>query len=422
MFAIDKTYIQEIMEAFSESTGVPASFYLPNGVINEACLSEKKICKFFEEYHRDSECTQSRVFSMHLANEMGEPYIYHCPGGLVHIAAPLVVDGEYQGCIVAGPLAMEESDEQILEQAVSLDSTAPPPPMTKAAMFITRMPRYSSTQIQRLALLLYSAVYSGDMSNRKHFEQLNARHKHQLAMGVQLQERKRCGDVTSENLPTIDELELRLIQLIQERNREASLICADALIQELVIAENGSLDSVKLHLMELFISLAREAVVDGIPLRRVMGKNFELIESQESMNSPAEIRVWVHKNIQRFTDEIFINQPQLSKTTTEALAYIADHYMEKITLKTLASHLFVSEHYLSKLFRQEMDTSFTDYLSRTRIERSIELLQDTDMSLLEIAGLVGFEDQSYFTKVFKRITNETPRQYKTHLLESAKEA
>ena len=154
----------------------------------------------------------------------------------------------------------------------------------------------------------------------------------------------------------------------------------------------------------------------------VMGKNFELIESQEAMTSPEEIRVWTHKNVQRFTDEIFIGQPQLSKTTTEALAYIADHYMEKITLKTLASHLFVSEHYLSKLFRQEMDTSFTDYLSRTRIERSIELLRDTDMSLLEIAGLVGFEDQSYFTKVFKRITNETPRQYKTHLLESAKES
>ena len=59
-----------------------------------------------------------------------------------------------------------------------------------------------------------------------------------------------------------------------------------------------------------------------------------------------------------------------------------------------------------------MDTSFTDYLSRTRIERSIELLRDTDMSLLEIAGLVGFEDQSYFTKVFKKETGLSPKKYR----------
>ena len=89
--------------------------------------------------------------------------------------------------------------------------------------------------------------------------------------------------------------------------------------------------------------------------------------------------------------------------------------MDKLTLRDLASALFLNESSLSKLFRQELGTSFTDYLNRIRIEHSTELMRNTDRSLLEISGLVGFDDQSYFTKIFKKVTGTTPRQYKSQL-------
>ena len=56
--------------------------------------------------------------------------------------------------------------------------------------------------------------------------------------------------------------------------------------------------------------------------------------------------------------------------------------------------------------------SFTEYLNEVRIKRSRELLKDTDMEILDIALFVGYEDQSYFTKVFKKITGNTPRKFR----------
>lgn len=118
-----------------------------------------------------------------------------------------------------------------------------------------------------------------------------------------------------------------------------------------------------------------------------------------------------------FLDDVFAALPQVSSATTRAVAYISAHYMEKLTLRDLAANLYLNDTYLSKLFRQELNTSFTDYLNNTRIEHSIELMRSTDKSLLEIAGLVGFDDQSYFTKIFKKITGMTPRQYKSQIVE-----
>ena len=78
----------------------------------------------------------------------------------------------------------------------------------------------------------------------------------------------------------------------------------------------------------------------------------------------------------------------------------------------MAGSIHINESYLSKLFKKELGVGFTDYLNSLRIQKSVELLSQPDMNLLEIAGRVGFDDQSYFTKVFKKITGKTPRQFK----------
>ena len=86
--------------------------------------------------------------------------------------------------------------------------------------------------------------------------------------------------------------------------------------------------------------------------------------------------------------------------------------MNKITLAKVSNYLHINSSYLSKLFKQEMGMSFTEYLNEARIKRSRELLKDTDMEILDIALFVGYEDQSYFTKVFKKIAGKTPRKFR----------
>lgn len=99
-----------------------------------------------------------------------------------------------------------------------------------------------------------------------------------------------------------------------------------------------------------------------------------------------------------------------------AVHYIYTNYSEKITLESVAAMVYLSPTYFSKLFKEEMHTSFITFINQVRVDQSKQLLRKGDMKLSEVATTVGFEDQSYFTKVFKKITGTSPLQYrKTHV-------
>lgn len=70
---------------------------------------------------------------------------------------------------------------------------------------------------------------------------------------------------------------------------------------------------------------------------------------------------------------------------------------------------------LSKTFKEETGMSITAYINQVRIEKSKQLLADRSYSLVDISNIVGFDDQSYYTKVFKSITGMSPGKYReTH--------
>ena len=72
----------------------------------------------------------------------------------------------------------------------------------------------------------------------------------------------------------------------------------------------------------------------------------------------------------------------------------------------------MSEAYFSSLFKKTMGVSLIQYLIDVRVKRAKELLERTDLKVNEVAELVGYPDQHYFTKVFKRVTGENPTDYK----------
>lgn len=416
MPVLDRKRLRECLESFSESTGVPVTLYTPEGKLLDELLPEKKICQFFPLYKNTGECVENRLFSTQLSYEMGEAYIYYCPAGLVHIAVPVILESKYLACAVAGPLAMGDVDDRLLDRALDLNENTHGS-LTQIALFTAKMGRFSPGQIQHLSNLLYSIVLYSHKSWQD-YEELNRRHRQQMDLGEQVWNRKK----TTEAAPhTYLELSEQLSRLMIEHNEEAALACLEELMNELFLVEGGNFDRIKLRTFELYISLARKAMESGIPQRKIFGGEFSLLNILNGLEQLSELTQWARDMVHFFIYEIFEGLSPVSSITAQAVTYITAHYMEKLTLRDLASRLFVSDSYLSKLFRQEMDTSFNDYLNKTRIEHSMDLMQQTDLPLLEIAGMVGFEDQSYFTKVFKRTTGKTPRQYKNSLTEEEQE-
>ena len=100
---------------------------------------------------------------------------------------------------------------------------------------------------------------------------------------------------------------------------------------------------------------------------------------------------------------------QLVKRAKE---YIAEHYMENITLSDTAEILGITGGYLSTLFQKSLQCGFIDYLNRVRIERACCYLEQNYFKTYEIAYKVGFRDEKYFSKVFKKVMGMSPKEYR----------
>jgi YesN/AraC family two-component response regulator len=104
--------------------------------------------------------------------------------------------------------------------------------------------------------------------------------------------------------------------------------------------------------------------------------------------------------------------PGLDRMIDNVVSDIREHYMEDISLTSLASKYKLSMGRLSEMIKEHLRVNFSDYIASLRIQRAKELLQDDSLSIQEIAEIVGYNDYFYFTKVFKKVEGISPSKYR----------
>ena len=97
----------------------------------------------------------------------------------------------------------------------------------------------------------------------------------------------------------------------------------------------------------------------------------------------------------------------------DIIRYIEEHHETALTVTDIADHFFMSASHLSHFFRKHSGTSIIQYLNSIRMLRARQLLEQTDLSVGEIAGRVGIDDINYFSRKFRMINGLTPTQYRS---------
>jgi AraC-like DNA-binding protein len=100
---------------------------------------------------------------------------------------------------------------------------------------------------------------------------------------------------------------------------------------------------------------------------------------------------------------------------TKARQYIEENFAEDISLGMVASAVHTSTFYFCKLFKRSTGVNFTEYVSRVRTEKAKNLLLNHNLRISEIAYAVGFQSLTHFNRIFKKITGQSPSEYRATL-------
>lgn len=125
-----------------------------------------------------------------------------------------------------------------------------------------------------------------------------------------------------------------------------------------------------------------------------------------------EIQMEIIDNIMsEYKNEISGTTKDIIKTAAE---YIDHNYFEELTLVSLSDKYNMESSYFSRMFKQETGKNLMLYIAEKRIEKAKEYMEDDNINLTEIAFLIGYDDYTYFSRVFKKITGLSPRAYRSN--------
>ncbi|MEO8415790.1 MAG: AraC family transcriptional regulator [Ginsengibacter sp.] len=105
----------------------------------------------------------------------------------------------------------------------------------------------------------------------------------------------------------------------------------------------------------------------------------------------------------------------LFHSTAESIMYIKANIGKIITIEELAGHLKYSNSHYSALFRNKIGISPIEYFIKLKIQYACQLLSQSNLRISDIADKIGYEDTFYFSRLFKKVTGKSPRDYKNSI-------
>lgn len=401
-------YLSASIEAFSNITNIPVTFYNNDNEIVKEFNADQKICNIFDVYNKPgSVCRENLASSISFAARLGEPYVFLCRAGLAHFATTLLVDGKALGCFIAGPIVMGNLRESTTKKFIQLNNL---PSSTIAVLphIIKSMPIYAPKEINQIALLFYNCIISAT-GEFKSYEKLSNRYSDQGALYDNIKDYKK----RDEEISYPYELEHNLIKEINLGNIPNSISIFREFIKQVSVLESGDLPAIKTKLLWLFAIISRRTSTQEHISNDSAGNTFDIILSINELESYSDLLSTSEKIIEKICANMISSVYKgNSPIIINALKFINSRFKEKIGLHEIEDELHVNPSYFSTLFKQEMGQTFVNYLNSTRIKYACSLLTQTNLSVLDISLASGFEDQSYFTKVFNKEIGKTPKQYR----------
>lgn len=316
-------------------------------------------------------------------------YTFYCPIGLVFTAVSIP---QTERAMVAGPVVMGELQDTLLDLPEHIDRE-----QVKALLCC------SSQQLRHMSSVLELAVCGLQHRPDASFD----------SNTVSPEE----ADMSERNEAPLSpvflqlEDELRQAVLRQEKSRARELL--NQLLRYVYSPHPDQLELIRSRALQLATMLTKiaAAVESTSGEERIYLR--EHIPALKSAQTPEQVDEALARMLHLYVDYTFdFNEIKHSDTVYRAMEYIRSNFSRKISLEEIASYVHLSGSHLSGTFHKETGQTISSYMNHIRIEKSKQLLIATQTPIAEVGALCGFEDQSYFSRVFRQCTNLSPKRFR----------
>ncbi|MGQ7885434.1 response regulator transcription factor [Paenibacillus sp. WC2504] len=213
------------------------------------------------------------------------------------------------------------------------------------------------------------------------------------------------------------ELEKQLIQQVKLGDADGVARLLNKLFDDIILPNSAQVEQVYYRGAELIFQLARPLHEADESYEAILGKStielVQMIQNTKDIGSLRDLMTNIIKDIALYMQNKHNSKSQ--RVIVRIKQYIDKHYMNNVTIQLLAEEAFLSPTYMCQIFKQETGETIIEFLTKVRIEKAKELLKSPDLKIFVIAEMVGFENATYFTTVFKKITGVLPGKYRESL-------
>ncbi len=202
-------------------------------------------------------------------------------------------------------------------------------------------------------------------------------------------------------------LEINLEEALTRGNRSEVMMVFQK-IRESLSLSSLSFEQIKQYILELG-TVIRHYSVHQFPEGIEQPELTELKSSRDPNTLMDEFKLFLNALLYQRS---MVKKDSYSPAIEAACAYLEKNFMSDITLEEAAGEAGLSSFYFSKLFKKVKNITFIEYLTSLRIEEAKKLLKETNMSIREVSENIGYGDQNYFTRVFKKVTGMSPSVYR----------
>jgi len=409
-------HIQKNMKIYYYTTQMACFFVDEYGNTLYSEGEEQSYCKKIKnQLQENAPCTQAHLYASKQADELGEAYIFFCPAGLVHITVAIKNGQIFSGAIIAGPFQMSEPD---MNEVDNLIKTYGIPRSDKniLSVYYHAVPMISTKTVRYYLELLTVLGKDIMLDTQLQMQKKKAFFEEQRLISETIQELK---ETEGEDFVIGKAYPVHLEKELSTRIIRGDVMGAKSMLNELLgyifFNHRGNNKTIIALCIELIVVMSRAAVEGGARHEEVAKLTHKLYEKAFMSEDIEIICMWLVEVLENIISLIFpfsVDKNEQMKVMKKAVQYMNQNLQSQLTLESVAKHVNLSTTYFSRLFSTEMKSTFIEYLSMIRVEQSKTYLADENYSLSDIALMLGFSDQSYFSKVFKKIEGITPGKYR----------